>query len=70
MSIPELQRKGVCSRISQERSVFKGGFFFETAFMELAPLENEGGQSFGGKTVEISDGKARPFNERNSLSHK
>lgn len=38
--------------------------------MELAPLENEGGQSFGGKTVEISDGKARPFNERNSLSHK
>lgn len=44
--------------------------FFETAFMELAPLGNEGGQSFGGKTVEISDGKARPFNERNSLSHK
>lgn len=48
----------------------QGWFFFETAFMELAPLENEGGQSFGGKTVEISDGKARPFNERNSLSHK
>ena len=59
MNRPELQRKGVCSRI-----------FFETGLMELAPLDHEGGQSFGGKTVEISERKARPFNERNSLSHK
>ena len=63
--------KGVCAQGFLKKDPFsRVVFFFETAFMELAPLENEGGQSFGGKTVEISDGKARPFNERNSLSHK
>ena len=62
--------KGVCAQGFLKKDPFSRVVFFETAFMELAPLENEGGQSFGGKTVEISDGKARPFNERNSLSHK
>tara|TARA_B100000683_G_scaffold118509_2_gene116545 strand:+ start:2076 stop:2270 length:195 start_codon:yes stop_codon:yes gene_type:complete len=62
--------KSVCAQGFLKKDPFSRVVFFETAFMELAPLENEGGQSFGGKTVEISDGKARPFNERNSLSHK
>ena len=60
----------MCAQGFLKKDPFSRVVVFETAFMELAPLENEGGQSFGGKTVEISDGKARRFNERNSLSHK